>query len=59
MSVFRNINTIRAITKDHGDPVDRYTLMARSATKGAFAGQGLLGNLRAFKERTSFELHLW
>ena len=32
----RNINTVRAITKDHGSPVDRYTLMARSATRGAF-----------------------
>ncbi|XP_042885888.1 uncharacterized aarF domain-containing protein kinase 5-like isoform X4 [Penaeus japonicus] len=34
--VIRNVNTIRAITKDHGNVVDRYTLMARSATRGAF-----------------------
>ncbi|XP_069997165.1 uncharacterized aarF domain-containing protein kinase 5 isoform X2 [Penaeus vannamei] len=34
--VLRNVNTIRAITKDHGNVVDRYTLMARSATRGAF-----------------------
>ncbi|XP_034254313.1 uncharacterized aarF domain-containing protein kinase 5 isoform X1 [Thrips palmi] len=55
----RNINTIRAITKDHGDPVDRYTLMARSATKGAFAGQGFIGSVRALKDRTYFEIRLW
>ncbi|XP_052131647.1 uncharacterized aarF domain-containing protein kinase 5 isoform X1 [Frankliniella occidentalis] len=55
----RNINTIRAITKDHGDPVDRYTIMARSATKGAFAGQGIIGNLKALKDRTYFEACLW
>ncbi|XP_034254315.1 uncharacterized aarF domain-containing protein kinase 5 isoform X2 [Thrips palmi] len=57
--VIRNINTIRAITKDHGDPVDRYTLMARSATKGAFAGQGFIGSVRALKDRTYFEIRLW
>lgn len=57
--VIRNINTIRAITKDHGDPVDRYTIMARSATKGAFAGQGILGSVRALKDRTYFEIRLW
>ncbi|XP_052131665.1 uncharacterized aarF domain-containing protein kinase 5 isoform X3 [Frankliniella occidentalis] len=57
--VIRNINTIRAITKDHGDPVDRYTIMARSATKGAFAGQGIIGNLKALKDRTYFEACLW
>nr|XP_053632143.1 uncharacterized aarF domain-containing protein kinase 5-like isoform X5 [Cherax quadricarinatus] len=34
--VLRNVNTVRAITRDHGDVVDRYTLMARSATRGAF-----------------------
>ncbi|KAG0710206.1 putative aarF domain-containing protein kinase 5 [Chionoecetes opilio] len=34
--IIRNVNTIRAITKDHGDTVDRYMLMARSATRGAF-----------------------
>lgn len=34
--IFRNVNTIRSITKEHGDVVDRYKLMARSATRGAF-----------------------
>ncbi|XP_042223905.1 uncharacterized aarF domain-containing protein kinase 5-like isoform X2 [Homarus americanus] len=34
--VLRNVNTIRAVTREHGNIVDRYTLMARSATRGAF-----------------------
>ncbi|KAK4310374.1 hypothetical protein Pmani_018065 [Petrolisthes manimaculis] len=34
--IIRNVNTIRAITKEHGDVVDRYRIMARSATRGAF-----------------------
>nr|XP_032816131.1 uncharacterized aarF domain-containing protein kinase 5 isoform X3 [Petromyzon marinus] len=32
--VFRNINTIRCINITLGSPVDRYTLMARSAVRG-------------------------
>ncbi|XP_064466978.1 uncharacterized aarF domain-containing protein kinase 5-like isoform X1 [Ornithodoros turicata] len=31
--VFRNINTVRSITKNHGHPIDRFTLMARIATR--------------------------
>lgn len=31
--IFRNINTVRSITKNHGHPVDRFTLMARIATR--------------------------
>ncbi|XP_071552105.1 uncharacterized aarF domain-containing protein kinase 5 isoform X3 [Panulirus ornatus] len=34
--IIRNVNTIRAIAREHGDIVDRYKLMARSATRGAF-----------------------
>ncbi|KAG8191476.1 hypothetical protein JTE90_020725 [Oedothorax gibbosus] len=34
--VFRNINTVRSIIKGHGDYVDRYSLMARVATRGAY-----------------------
>lgn len=58
--VIRNINTIRAITRDHGSKVDRYTLMARSATRGAFASpdasltQRLQGTWAAIK----FDMHL-
>ncbi|KFM76572.1 putative aarF domain-containing protein kinase 5, partial [Stegodyphus mimosarum] len=34
--VFRNINTVRSIVKFHGDQIDRYTLMAKIATQGAY-----------------------
>ncbi|XP_046641908.1 uncharacterized aarF domain-containing protein kinase 5-like isoform X2 [Daphnia pulicaria] len=57
----RNINTVRAITKDHGSLVDRYTLMARSATRGFFIvpgasfGQRLQGVLQQFL----FDWRLW
>ncbi|XP_061404299.1 uncharacterized aarF domain-containing protein kinase 5-like isoform X1 [Lethenteron reissneri] len=37
--VFRNINTIRSINITLGSPVDRYTLMARSAVRGEVALQ--------------------
>lgn len=58
--IFRNINTIRAIAKDHGDPIDRFTLMARSATQGAFVEEnaGIIDKLRGFGQRVSFEIHL-
>ncbi|KAL1501705.1 hypothetical protein ABEB36_006986 [Hypothenemus hampei] len=35
--VIRNLNTIRAISYDHGCPIDRYAVLARMATKAAFA----------------------
>ncbi|KAK6627329.1 hypothetical protein RUM44_009806 [Polyplax serrata] len=59
--VIRNINTIRAIAKDHGDPVDRFTVMARSATRGAFVDKdaGILCKLKGLKQRITFEIHLW
>ncbi|XP_035230875.1 uncharacterized aarF domain-containing protein kinase 5-like isoform X3 [Stegodyphus dumicola] len=34
--VFRNINTVRSIIKFHGDQIDRYILMAKIATQGAY-----------------------
>ncbi|XP_071446660.1 uncharacterized aarF domain-containing protein kinase 5 isoform X2 [Hetaerina americana] len=60
--VIRNINTIRAITREHGDLVDRYTIMARSATQGVFAvrdGGGLIKFVKSIHQRTYFECRLW
>ena len=34
--IFRNLNTIRSIIKDHGTGVDRYRIMARSAAQGLY-----------------------
>ncbi|XP_054276944.1 uncharacterized aarF domain-containing protein kinase 5-like isoform X1 [Macrosteles quadrilineatus] len=61
MLVTRNINTIRSIARGHGDPVDRYTVMARSATQGAFVSEtsGLNGHLRGLLGRLHFEIRLW
>ncbi|GLH01542.1 uncharacterized protein GBIM_07669 [Gryllus bimaculatus] len=59
--VVRNLNTIRAIAREHGDPTDRYTVMARSATQGAFASPeaGLRQRLAGWRERCYFEFRLW
>ncbi|XP_065571015.1 uncharacterized aarF domain-containing protein kinase 5-like isoform X2 [Artemia franciscana] len=55
--VLRNINTVRAITKDHGGPVDRYRLMARSATRGAFVEENapILQKLRGYWQQFVFD----
>lgn len=37
--VVRNLNTIRAISYDHGCPIDRYVVLARMATKAAFEAE--------------------
>ena len=39
MLVFRNLNIIRSIIKDHKSGVDRHQIMARSAVKGFFVKQ--------------------
>ncbi|XP_013787107.1 uncharacterized aarF domain-containing protein kinase 5-like [Limulus polyphemus] len=58
--VFRNINTVRSINKCHGNPIDRYTLMARRATRGAFArqGAGFLEKIRGWQDQLYFDLIL-
>lgn len=59
---FRNINTIRSIARGHGDPVDRYKIMARCATQGAFAVSPeapFSTKVKGLKERVHFEFKLW
>lgn len=34
--ISRNLNTVRAISKDHNHPIDRHVLMAKIATRGVF-----------------------
>lgn len=57
----RNINTVRAITKDHGSLVDRYTLMARSATRGFFIvpGASFRQRLQGVWQQFLFDWRLW
>jgi hypothetical protein len=57
----RNLNTVRAIARDHGDPVDRYVVLARSASQGQFLSDkvGMLQKMFAFRELFFFEVMLW
>ncbi|XP_037088432.1 uncharacterized aarF domain-containing protein kinase 5-like isoform X2 [Pollicipes pollicipes] len=59
--VIRNMNLIRAITAEHGSQVDRYRLMARSATQGAFRveGGGLRSQLAGYWQRLVFDWRLF
>lgn len=58
--VFRNLNTVRAISKDHDHPVDRHVLMARLATRGAFyhEGAGVYQNLLGRWQQFMFDFKL-
>lgn len=58
--VIRNVNTIRSITKEHGDVVDRYKLMARSATRGAFVSPdaSIMQRMRGQWEQLYFDYSL-
>lgn len=59
--VFRNINTVRSITKNHGHPVDRFTLMARIATQRLSSNldrAGLMVMLRHWWSQLVFEFRL-
>ncbi|XP_076112454.1 putative aarF domain-containing protein kinase 5 isoform X1 [Mytilus galloprovincialis] len=57
--IFRNMNTVRAICREHGHVIDRYGIMARSAIVGAnkMAGQDLSlgGRLKSVWERFLFD----
>jgi len=53
MLIMRNLNTIRAIIKDHASGVERYREMARVAVSGRYSG-GLRGTLA----RVVFDLRL-
>lgn len=59
--VIRNLNTVRAIAREHGDPVDRYVVLARSAAQGQFMSDeaGILRRMLAFRELFFFEMMLW
>ncbi|CAC5395545.1 ADCK [Mytilus coruscus] len=57
--IIRNMNTVRAICREHGHVIDRYGIMARSAIVGAnkMAGQDLSlgGRLKSCWERFLFD----
>ncbi|KXJ79918.1 hypothetical protein RP20_CCG027554 [Aedes albopictus] len=58
--VLRNLNTIRAIAREHGDPVDRPKVMARCALAALRQSSvGLRGFFRSVFRRINFEYQLW
>ncbi|XP_060065653.1 uncharacterized aarF domain-containing protein kinase 5-like isoform X1 [Ylistrum balloti] len=60
--IFRNMNTIRAICREHGHVVDRYGIMARSAITGCQkTGEfhmSLSGRVRAWWERFIYDYNI-
>lgn len=60
--VVRNLNTIRAIARHHGDPIDRPAHMARYAQRCLYRdhreGGGRLARVRWLLRRVRFEYHL-
>lgn len=57
----RNLNTVRSIVHDHGNLIDRHTIMARIAVLGAYKDQMKLGwkeKIRAWFDLTAFDLVL-
>ncbi|CAL1686188.1 unnamed protein product [Lasius platythorax] len=61
MLVIRNLNTIRAIIKDHGDIINRYEIMARIATRGKYqtANQSFHKNVACICSVVKFETHIF
>ncbi|XP_059173079.1 uncharacterized aarF domain-containing protein kinase 5-like isoform X1 [Physella acuta] len=61
--IFRNLNTIRAIIRDHGNTVDRYGIMARSAIKGSHLDDPstttIAGVFRAWWTRCVYDCRVW
>ncbi|XP_066148999.1 uncharacterized aarF domain-containing protein kinase 5 [Euwallacea fornicatus] len=59
--VVRNLNTIRAISYDHGCPIDRYSVLARMAAKTAFEDadkKALKRKIIVFLKKLWFEVNL-
>lgn len=61
--IFRNLNTIRAIVRDHGNTVDRYGIMARSAIRGSHrdnqTGNTFVSVMRGWWNRCHYDYNVW
>lgn len=57
--IIRNMNTVRAITREHGHPVDRYGIMAKSAITGTYRKAAnppnIVSRVQAWWERCVFD----
>jgi aarF domain-containing kinase len=58
--VFRNLNIIRSIIKDHQTGVDRHQIMARSAVRGFFFKEGdtIFNHTKGFLHLFMFDMRL-
>lgn len=60
--IIRNMNTIRAICQEHGNLIDRYGIMAKSAIRGArkFGIQdiSLTGRIKAWLEMMNYDFRI-
>lgn len=61
MLVIRNLNTVRAIAREHGDPVNRYRTMARLAVSGKYkkTDKRFWEKIAAKSSSVWFETRLW
>ncbi|XP_048509948.1 uncharacterized aarF domain-containing protein kinase 5 isoform X2 [Athalia rosae] len=61
MLVIRNLNTIRAIAREHGDPINRYRALARLAVSGKHRtnNRTLWKKLAGTTSYVWFETRLW
>jgi aarF domain-containing kinase len=58
--IVRNLNTVRAIAREHGDPVDRPKVMARSAIECLLHEKnGIYGYFKYLTRKIHFEYKLW
>nr|XP_022286091.1 uncharacterized aarF domain-containing protein kinase 5-like isoform X2 [Crassostrea virginica] len=62
MLIIRNMNTIRAICQEHGNLIDRYGIMAKSAIRGArkFGVQDITwsGRIKAWFEMANYDFRI-
>ncbi|XP_045462368.1 uncharacterized aarF domain-containing protein kinase 5 [Harmonia axyridis] len=56
--VLRNLNTIRAICHDHGNPIDRYSVLARAAMKSTHNSYNLIKQVSHLPVWTYYEFKL-
>lgn len=57
--IVRNLNTVRAIAREHGDPIDRPRVMAQHAVSCIHHGKGIVSWVSHALRRIRFEVQLW
>lgn len=60
ITYYRNLNTIRAIARHHGDPVDRPVFMAKYAQRCIYKNEkfSFVQSIKWLMRRISFDFHL-